>query len=248
MYVQEVDGQPLIFMTGWNRAQEAWDPVVVSTEIEEGEIYHAVLVFDASENDVFSDFDGRITGYLDGVEFDTALGADQLYAHGDDVAIGGIHQNTLFPDFTNPVDGGNFAGIIDEVALYDIALDDPDGDEDRSDSRVLDHYLAGTRPVEDPRPQFHRGDTDDDGAVTLSDAVSTLLFLFASGSDTGCKETQDFDNDGSVNITDAVGTLLFLFSGGAPPAAPGPTTEPCGPDPDEKGSPGDLGCEAYENC
>ena len=103
-------------------------------------------------------------------------------------------------------------------------------------------------PVVDPRPRFHRGDADGDGAVTLSDAVTTLLFLFAGGPDTDCKETQDFDNDGNVVITDAVGILLFLFSGGPPPADPGPTAEPCGPDPDEKGSLGDLGCKAYNNC
>ena len=42
--------------------------------------------------------------------------------------------------------------------------------------------------------------------------------------------------------------LLFLFGGGPAPAAPGPTTEACGPDPDEEGSAGDLGCNAYSSC
>ena len=98
-----------------------------------------------------------------------------------------------------------------------------------------------------PEP-FHRGDADDDGRITVTDAVSVLNFLFSGGRDTDCKETQDFDNDGSVIIADAVGILSFLFSAGAPPAAPGPTEEPCGPDPDAVDSVGDFGCEVYNGC
>ncbi len=107
------------------------------------------------------------------------------------------------------------------------------------------NVMGSTEP---PRAVFHRGDTDGDGTLAITDAVSVLSFLFSGGGDTTCKETQDFDNDGSVVITDAVAILSFLFSGGAAPASPGPTSEPCGPDPDDEGSPGDLGCEAYESC
>ncbi len=95
---------------------------------------------------------------------------------------------------------------------------------------------------------FHRGDTNDDGTIDVTDAVSLLGFLFGGGEDTDCKETQDFDNDGRVVLTDAVGILLFLFRGGPAPAVPGPTTEDCGPDPDEPGAPGDLGCRSYWSC
>ncbi len=95
---------------------------------------------------------------------------------------------------------------------------------------------------------FHRGDIDDNGGIDLSDAVSLLSFLFGGGGDTDCKETQDFDNDGSVGLTDAIGILLFLFRRGPAPAPPGPTTEACGPDPDDPGAPGDLGCRSYWSC
>ena len=62
MYVQEVDGAVQLFMTGWNLAEEQWGPIVVSDEIETEEIYHAVMVLDSSSGDqVFGDFDGRIT-------------------------------------------------------------------------------------------------------------------------------------------------------------------------------------------
>ena len=54
------------------------------------------------------------------------------------------------------------------------------------------------------------------------------------------------DNDGSINLTDPVNLLGHLFNSQPPPAPPGP--ESCGPDPDESGSPGDLGCEQYTSC
>ena len=95
---------------------------------------------------------------------------------------------------------------------------------------------------------FHRADTNDDGTIDVTDAVSLLGFLFGGGEDTGCKETQDFDNDGRVILTDAVGILLYLFSGGPAPAAPGATTEDCGSDPDAPDAPGDLGCRSYWSC
>ena len=104
------------------------------------------------------------------------------------------------------------------------------------------------RPGPGPVVQFRRGDFNSDGQVNISDPISTLNFLFGGGEDTTCKETQDFDNDGSIVITDAVGILSFLFGSGADPAPPGPASEPCGPDPDAPGSPGDLGCASYGGC
>ncbi len=169
-------------------------------------------------------------------------------AHTGDNAIGGLNGAMSLADGVALNSGGGFAGTIDDVSLYNIALDDPDGDEDRGDSRVLDHFKVGSGTAGPDRPVFHRGDTTGDGSVNIADGVSTLNFLFGGGVDTTCKETQDFDNDGSIVITDAVSILLFLFSGGPHPAPPGPATEPCGPDPDDPGSPGDLGCESYEGC
>lgn len=95
---------------------------------------------------------------------------------------------------------------------------------------------------------FHRGDSDGSGTIDITDGVVTLNILFVGGEDVGCKEAQDFNNDGVINITDGVATFSFLFAGGPPPVAPGPTTQPCGPDPDATGSPQDLGCDSYGGC
>ncbi len=96
---------------------------------------------------------------------------------------------------------------------------------------------------------FHRGDPNDDGAINITDPIGILEFLFAgAGEPPGCLEAADVNNDGAVNITDPVGLLGFLFGGDGVVAPPGPVSEPCGPDPDAPGSPGDLGCESYTSC
>lgn len=98
-----------------------------------------------------------------------------------------------------------------------------------------------------PRP-FHRGDVDGDGTINVTDAIATFGFLFLGSTEPQCKEAADTDNDGAINITDGIALLGYLFQGNQAPAAPGPTTEPCGVDPDEPGSAGDLGCGFYAAC
>ena len=98
------------------------------------------------------------------------------------------------------------------------------------------------------RLPFHRGDVNNDGNLDLSDGVSVLSFLFTGGATPSCKETADADNSGEVDISDGVYLLRFLFLGGPPPTDPGPPPEACGQDPDPAGSPGDLGCGAYDHC
>ncbi len=94
---------------------------------------------------------------------------------------------------------------------------------------------------------FRRGDASDNGTVNISSAVFILSFLFTDAVDTiPCAEAADTNNDGTVNITDAVSLLSHLFGPSPPPAPPG--LENCGPDPDEPGSPGDIGCEEYTSC
>jgi hypothetical protein len=95
---------------------------------------------------------------------------------------------------------------------------------------------------------FHRGDTTGDGALELTDAVRVFGFLFLGDPPPTCRETADADNTGVIELSDGVVILNFLFLGQAAPADPGPTTSPCGPDPDKPGSPGDLGCEVYDGC
>jgi hypothetical protein len=63
-----------------------------------------------------------------------------------------------------------------------------------------------------------RGDLDEDGTRTITDAISILGFLFLSGTPPYCEPVADVTGDGAVNITDPVRLLNHLFIGEAPPS------------------------------
>lgn len=67
---------------------------------------------------------------------------------------------------------------------------------------------------------FRRGDANDDGAVDLSDAITTLLCLF-DGETLACPDAADSNDDGTLNLGDPVFLLSYLFAHGESPALPG---------------------------
>jgi len=96
-------------------------------------------------------------------------------------------------------------------------------------------YIAGTS--QDPtvtlnnksmfllksRNNFYRGDADDDGAITITDAIFILDFLFL-GNVKGLPfpPAADINNDGQVLLSDALYLLNYLFRGGPEPPQPFP--------------------------
>lgn len=90
-----------------------------------------------------------------------------------------------------------------------------------------------------PAPQFVRGDCNADGAVQVSDAVTTFGALFSGGM-VPCEAACDSNADGVLDIADGVYLLNFLFVFGPAPTSPYPG---CGVDP---GSP--LTCESFSAC
>jgi hypothetical protein len=99
------------------------------------------------------------------------------------------------------------------------------------------------------KPQFHRGDSNNDGKHNISDPVNTLNVLFLGTGTVSCQDAADANDDGKVNISDPVTSLnvLFLGIGVIPPPAPQGDLGPCGPDPTADGTP-ELGCDTYTNC
>jgi len=113
------------------------------------------------------------------------------------------------------------------------------------------HSLDANRnriPDECEGTPFHRGDPNGNGGLDIADAIYLLGYLFGDGPEPSCMESGDTDNSGRIDIADPIGLLNYLFAGGDSPAPPGPVESECGADPDDPGSPGDLGCESYEPC
>ncbi|MGQ9591633.1 MAG: PKD domain-containing protein, partial [Planctomycetota bacterium] len=86
-----------------------------------------------------------------------------------------------------------------------------------------------------PPPRFFlRGDTNGDRAVNLTDAVTTLDYLFYGKKEPDCFDAADTTDDGQLDITDSIFTLNFLFLSGSCPPAPYPDP---GLDPTDDGLP-----------
>ncbi len=88
---------------------------------------------------------------------------------------------------------------------------------------------------------FRRGDWNQDGAVSLTDAVALLAFLFQGADPFPCKSAGDADDDGRLALTDVLRILLHLFGSG--PAPPEPF-ERCGAD----STPDVLRCRSGAAC
>ena len=48
---------------------------------------------------------------------------------------------------------------------------------------------------------FRRGDANNDGLVTLVDAMGTLFFLFDGGVQPACKDALDTEDSGRADLT-----------------------------------------------
>jgi hypothetical protein len=93
----------------------------------------------------------------------------------------------------------------------DVELVMPDGKRVVVERAILYELLGG----------FIRGDANYDLTVDISDALATLLFLFA-GRPIACASAADFDDNGVLQLTDSIATLDYLFRGGPRPPPPFP--------------------------
>lgn len=87
-----------------------------------------------------------------------------------------------------------------------------------------DRVLARFRST---RPEFIRGDSNDDGVVDIADPVRSLGHKFR-GLPLPCPDAADADDDGALTIADDLSVLRHLFLHGPSPPAPYPRA---GPDP-----------------
>jgi hypothetical protein len=88
--------------------------------------------------------------------------------------------------------------------------------------------LPGAFTYTQDENRFRRGDCNADGNTDITDAISTLGYLFLGSEEPPCLQACNSDDDASLSISDAISLLGFLFSGGEPPPAPYPD---CGVDP-----------------
>ncbi len=114
--------------------------------------------------------------------------------------------------------------------------------EGESREHFSDIWTLELEPPATRQAPFRRGDTNADGEVDISDAVTTLFILFLGDGQFPCEDAGDSNDDGQVDISDAIGVLSFLFLGNA--LIPDPGQDGCGMDPTEDG----LTCDLSAAC
>jgi hypothetical protein len=113
----------------------------------------------------------------------------------------------------------------------------------RDDAGRLDNVRVLGVPPAPPPPRFRRGDSNGDRVMDLSDAITTLGFLFlGEPRSLECEKSADADDSGVLDLTDVLAFLNHLFLAGP---APPPPFDVCGADPtaDALGCAGQAGCQ-----
>ena len=77
---------------------------------------------------------------------------------------------------------------------------------------------------------FRRGDSNADAVVDLSDAQTTINFLFLGGQPPACRDAADANDDGELDVSDPLAILnhLFFSAGALPPPSPELGIDPTG--------------------
>ena len=196
----------------WNRANDdgdvssPWisgedDPaggnLYVSAPIESGVTYHAALTYEGDEDGK----EGFVRGYLDGALIGAKTGAGRLFNHTGQISIGAKRNDTYYHTAQGNGGAGDFfAGVIDDLALYNTTLSPP---------RIAARVGITINP----------GDYNSDGTVDLGD----FDVLKSNFGNSGVFADGDENFDGTINLDDFFAfAAIFNAGGGGAAAVPEP--------------------------
>jgi len=108
-----------LFVGGWNRPtnESNWSGDWVSTKVAAGKWNQVDLVLDGGKQVA----NNSLRGYLNGKQFGSRKGS-QLWSHSGGIGIGHVNADTRFHDGMTSSSGKAFAGLIDDVMIFDSAL------------------------------------------------------------------------------------------------------------------------------
>lgn len=109
-----------IYVGAWNMPSINWNGAYLFTGVKSKQWYYVALVIRNARNKVESD---KFEMWLDGELIGKAKGS-YLQAHGQDIGIAHVSQHTKYHDSSGRGrDVDWFEGLIDEIVIYNRALD-----------------------------------------------------------------------------------------------------------------------------
>ena len=117
LYVHNDDGDEYLRFGAWDQKDNMVNHFPTRVQIDENEAYYAVSTYD--------DATDTFVLYLNGAPVSSKVNAniEPIPQHGNAIAIGRNQSGTRFDNGTNSSSGEAFQGTIDEVAVYDTAVD-----------------------------------------------------------------------------------------------------------------------------
>jgi hypothetical protein len=105
-----------LYVGGWNRvaSESDWAGTFLSTAVTAGQWHNVTVTLDGTDT-VQRD---ALRGYLDGVLFGSGDGS-QLWGHVDPTGIGRMNGATVFHDGYGSGSEFRFAGLMDDLRIYD---------------------------------------------------------------------------------------------------------------------------------
>ena len=245
IYIQRssdnVEGETTLYMMAWNRAQTFFGGALnqvgdegitaVSTTIKENATYHMAFVMNG---DTEGGTEGTLTGYLNGRQFGQVSGVSQLWAHADDSAFGNLWTASVTHEGNQAGSGGQgFTGVIDDAALYNLAL---------TEEQVVAHFEDGfagapnkieitTQPQDTSAPENKPATFNVDfagmpvvdvkwmvnGKEVATDSVltSSSVTITATADNNGAKIKAELTNKAG-SVTTAEATLTTIIDNSAP--------------------------------
>ena len=245
IYIQRssdnVEGETTLYMMAWNRAQTFFGGALnqvgdegitaVSTTIKENATYHMAFVMNG---DTEGGTEGTLTGYLNGRQFGQVSGVSQLWAHADDSAFGNLWTASVTHEGNQAGSGGQgFTGVIDDAALYNLAL---------TEEQVVAHFKDGfagapnkieitTQPQDTSAPENKPATFNVDfagmpvvdvkwmvnGKEVATDSVltSSSVTITATADNNGAKIKAELTNKAG-SVTTAEATLTTIIDNSAP--------------------------------
>ncbi len=220
----------MVFVGAWNASDDdgglttPWPGGVgadregyfLSAPIESNTPYHVAMVMDGDD----AGREGSLSLYVNGeLAAQQETGVGLLFGHTDDTSIGGVSAQTLFDTGdTGQTNSHFFLGVIDEFALYNVALSadrlfvhagnqlppgdfNMDGNVDLADFGILsDNFGTGT--------SFAQGDNNLDGIVGIQDFIEFKAVFNAAPAGAAVPEP------GSLTLIGFAAAALFFVARG----------------------------------
>lgn len=242
--LENLDDQGGIELLGWSYGITIDTGELEALSGEPGADSAALLGGSGPEFTVYNLGEQNVGGTLDGITVGAVIelnppGAPETLAipatesrHVDTIQL--RSAQVIAPGEPSRTTEIGFSDMLGDPAVEAIATDSG-GDTLPLDitSTLLLTLTSGEVP---DRPQFIRGDSNNDTRVDISDGIWIINWLYYGGAEPGCRAAADSNDDGARDLSDAVYIFNFQLQPGADPGslfpappAPFPT---CGTDPD----------------